>query len=100
MTDNESKGGMGEVVDLDAQRPHCTGRVVCQKCGKTWVAVWPASYEGLMECPICSDMAGEVVDEPTFRQATIAYASRNGIAPHVASCVCRSCEERRNAVQK
>lgn len=48
---------MGEVVDIDALRPHMTGPVVCLSCKKKWVAVALVGSLDL-ECPDCGLFKG------------------------------------------
>jgi len=43
------------IVDLDAQRPHVAGPVICLHCEHEWVAVRPVGTHP-MECPKCQAM--------------------------------------------
>ena len=46
---------MGDVVDLDTQRPHCHGLLRCPWCEYEWVGVWLASMAH-GRCPKCDVM--------------------------------------------
>lgn len=46
-----------KVIDLDAQRPHVAGPVICLRCAHEWVAVRPVGTHP-MECARCSAMMG------------------------------------------
>jgi len=46
-----------KIVDLDAQRPHVAGPVLCLRCEHEWVAVRPVGTHP-MECPKCQAMMG------------------------------------------
>jgi len=52
---------MSEIINLDDQRPHVTRYVACISCGKDWVATVDARAEGMLECPECGALAGDVV---------------------------------------
>lgn len=32
---------MGDIVNIEANLPHCVAEVICVKCGKRWIGVWP-----------------------------------------------------------
>jgi len=49
-----------KIIGLDDHRPHTAKYFVCMTCAKDWIAVAPVNA-GLLECPKCSAMAGEVV---------------------------------------
>lgn len=52
---------MGDVIDLDAQRPHAQGPARCLQCGHTWHAVVPEAAGRLptrMDCPACACHTG------------------------------------------
>lgn len=50
---------MGDVVDIDAHKPHVTGGAQCRLCGKSWQAVIREDANlWLLECPSCHQMAG------------------------------------------
>ena len=51
---------MGDVVELDAQRPHLEGKARCLACQHAWVAVAPLGVIWL-ECPSCSLERGRFV---------------------------------------
>jgi len=48
---------VGDVVSLDAQRPHITCGAKCLDCGRTWQAVAPVGVTEL-ECPDCGTLRG------------------------------------------
>ena len=51
---------MGEIVDFNALQPHNVAEVICVKCGKRWLAVWPSeTWLKDLECENCG--AGFVV---------------------------------------
>lgn len=45
------------VIDINANKPHWTGRVTCSACGHEWQAVAPVGTD-VCECPKCGSMAG------------------------------------------
>lgn len=70
------------VVDLEAERlarkpVWQTDFVLCDGCGRTWVAVHP-SCAGNLECPECGELAGKVVSETVFRCAQTAQHNPGG----------------------
>ena len=46
---------MGEIVDINANKPHLVAELICVKCTKRWIGVWPEELS-LKEiiCPACS----------------------------------------------
>jgi hypothetical protein len=48
---------MGEIIDIDAQKPHTEGPARCLLCGHTWRAVCPSGVI-FFECPQCETMHG------------------------------------------
>ena len=48
---------MGEIVDLDAKRPHWSGIASCLRCKHEWVAVAPVGTDDL-QCPSCGSGSG------------------------------------------
>lgn len=48
---------MGEVIDLNAQKPHLSGQALCTSCHHTWPAVAPLGVAQLA-CPECATMNG------------------------------------------
>lgn len=45
---------MGELIHLDAQRPHALLRVVCQWCGARWIGVVDCRSDfSKLECHRC-----------------------------------------------
>lgn len=56
---------MGEVVNLDAQRPHLAGEAICLSCKHEWAAVCPIGTTWL-ECPACHLLRG-VMKFPVIR---------------------------------
>ena len=32
---------MGEVISIEANMPHTVAELICVKCGKRWIGVWP-----------------------------------------------------------
>ena len=51
-----------KIVDLDAQRPHVAGPVLCLRCEHEWVAVRPVGTHP-MECPKCQGHGGLRVEQ-------------------------------------
>ena len=51
---------MDKIVDFYEYQPHNVAEVICVKCGKRWLAVWPAeTWLKDLECENCG--AGFVV---------------------------------------
>lgn len=48
---------MGEVIDIDAQRPHRSSVASCTLCAQEWMAVAPLNTH-VLECPACHQLAG------------------------------------------
>ena len=48
---------MGDVIDLDAMRPHYAGPASCLKCRHEWTAVAPVDVD-LLQCGNCGEMMG------------------------------------------
>jgi hypothetical protein len=44
---------MGEVVDINENKPHLTGPAMCLQCGHKWVAVVPVGRLSA-QCPSCN----------------------------------------------
>lgn len=45
---------MGDVIDIDKNRPHKVSEVICVKCGTRWIAVRPKETKLKdLECPDC-----------------------------------------------
>jgi len=49
---------MGDVVDLDSQRPHLQGQARCGGCQHKWQAVVPVGTVTHLECPACHRTLG------------------------------------------
>jgi hypothetical protein len=44
------------ITQIDEYRPHCTAEVVCLKCLKRWIAVWPLKTPlKILEC-LCGEV--------------------------------------------
>ncbi len=48
---------MGDVIDINANKPHWEGPVTCSACMHGWRAVAPVGTH-VLECPSCHKMAG------------------------------------------
>lgn len=48
---------MGDVIDINANKPHWEGPVTCSACMHVWRAVAPVGTH-VLECPRCAKMAG------------------------------------------
>lgn len=51
---------MGSVTDINAQKPHVSGKAKCLHCNHKWVAVIPAGGVDI-ECPSCSLFKGALI---------------------------------------
>lgn len=52
---------MGEVLDINANKPHRYSEVICVGCGKRWIAVRPATE--LLKDIVCENCgAGKVIE--------------------------------------
>lgn len=70
------------VIDLESERlarqpVWQVDFVLCDECGRTWVATHP-SCTGKLECPECGKHAGEIVSETVFRCAQTAQHNPGG----------------------
>ena len=53
---------MGEIVDINQNKPHMSGPAKCLNCGHKWQAViLKDGYEGGFECSECGQLKGEFV---------------------------------------
>jgi DNA-directed RNA polymerase subunit RPC12/RpoP len=44
----------GGIVPIEENLPHCVSEVMCWKCGKRWIAVYPEkTLLKELECPAC-----------------------------------------------
>lgn len=59
-----------KITDIDEYRPHEVAELVCLKCLKRWIAVYPSSsLLKDLECPKCHEsgyaiMTGQELDAP------------------------------------
>jgi DNA-directed RNA polymerase subunit RPC12/RpoP len=45
---------MGEVINIEANIPHIVAELICVKCGKRWIGVWPETTPLRdLECENC-----------------------------------------------
>lgn len=45
---------MADIIDIEANLPHEVSEVMCWKCGKRWIAVFPEkTWLQDLECPNC-----------------------------------------------
>lgn len=83
---------MGDVIDLDAQRPHSRGPARCLQCGHTWEAVAP---EGMtrIDCPACQCHTG--VWDGLFNQETcwVCECGNDAFSIVPGGFVCLRCGE-------
>lgn len=51
---------MGEVINIEVNIPHIVAELICVKCGKRWIGVWPETTPLRdLECENCG--AGYVI---------------------------------------
>ncbi len=55
--DGEMSNDEGNVVDLDSQRPHTSGPMICHGCGHEWIGVLRSGMVSI-ECPACRQNKG------------------------------------------
>lgn len=48
---------MRDIVDIDSNRPHTVSELICLRCYKRWIAVYP-TYSNLInfQCPKCGEV--------------------------------------------
>lgn len=52
---------MGEVIDINKDKPHIVSELICVKCSRRWIGVRP--QETLLkniECPDCKECGGVI----------------------------------------
>lgn len=56
------------VVNIADRLPHRAEYVTCMNCAHDWIAAYPASCTGPLECSACGKMTGEPVryDDPAW----------------------------------
>lgn len=42
------------IIDINQNKPHCAAELICVRCGKRWVGVWPEkTLLKELECENC-----------------------------------------------
>lgn len=49
---------MGELIDINKNKPHLRGEAVCLNCNHSWVAITPVGTMEGFECPECGRFGG------------------------------------------
>ena len=79
---------MADVIDINANKPHWTGRVKCSACGHEWIAVAPEGTH-FCECPKCHDVAGSLMGMDCALENVIETWARqeyrDGVSPGAAA---------------
>ena len=82
---------MGDLVELDAQRPHLAGPARCCGCGHRWVSVVDARADlQTLECPGCSQPEGQLLCGEECEEPACA-PHRCPVGPGQCAC-CVGCE--------
>lgn len=52
---------MGQIIDINENKPHCTAELMCVNCLHRWIGVWPAdTWLKDLLCPHCNHVGGVI----------------------------------------